>query len=56
MKKAAPQMKHPTPSAPKKKAQTKKIMKEPLAEGFVQEPHADYGTLNDEMNEEDIRK
>ncbi len=29
---------------------------EPLPEGFIQEPHADYGSLNDEIAEHKTNK
>jgi len=55
MKKAAPQRKHPTPT-PKKKTPVKKVVTEPLAEGYIQEPHADYGLLNNDLDKDNVKK
>jgi hypothetical protein len=55
MKKAEPQMKRPTITI-KKKPTVKKEVKEPLAEGFIQEPHADYGSLNNDLDKAEPKK
>jgi len=50
MKKKTIELKNPPVKPNQKKALKKAIEEEPLAEGFIQEPHADYGLLNDETN------
>ncbi len=50
MKKNTIELKHPPVTPSKKKELKKPVEAEPLAEGFIQEPHADYGLLNDETN------
>jgi len=55
MKKPPIQMKHPSTS-PLNKPQTKKAETEPLPEGYIQEPHADYGLLNDEIDPDNVKK
>lgn len=50
MKKNTIELKNPPVKPNQKKALKKAVEEEPLAEGFIQEPHADYGLLNDETN------
>lgn len=56
MKKTDIQLKHTSTSPIKKKAPVKKVEPEPLPEGFIQEPHADYGLLNDEIDKDNVKK
>lgn len=56
MKKDTIELKHPPVTTSKKKTLKKPVEAEPLAEGFIQEPHADYGLLNDETNVEPVTK
>lgn len=55
MKKPVLKTKHPV-KTPAKKAPARKTGNEPLPEGYIQEPHSDYGTLNDELNFEKDKK
>lgn len=56
MKKNTIELKHPPVPSNKRKVLKEPIEAEPLAEGFIQEPHADYGLLNDETNVEPVTK
>ncbi len=49
-------MRHPSTSPIKKKATVKKTEAEPLPEGYIQEPHADYGLLNEEIDKDNVKK